>query len=131
VWGALLVVLRGGRRPGSRRILAGLLLGLTVWDLLTFAPNHNTYVPASALQPHSPVIAALKTRPGFWRLLAHDSPGPLLVPNEARLYGVSDVQGYDSLHLARYEDFWAAADPGVAGGGYFNVVVRPQRYTDC
>jgi hypothetical protein len=130
-WGMALLILRGDHRRHGRAALAILLLGLTIVDLLTYAPNYNTFVPAAALQFDSPGARLMRSNPGPWRMQAVDSGGPLFVPNTATLYGLPDVAGYDSLHLARYEQFWAAAAPQLARPGYanyFNVIFRPQGY---
>jgi hypothetical protein len=70
--------------------------------------------------------------PGSGRMMAPDAPGITFPPNEATIYGLQDVQGYDAVHLARYEAYWAASEPALAAGSqanYFNVVLRPQNYT--
>ncbi|HMA33392.1 MAG TPA: YfhO family protein [Chloroflexia bacterium] len=126
VWAGAVLVLRGDRRWWGHAALAGGLLGLTVVDLLTYAPGYNTYVRPEALQLRAPAADVMRADPGLWRMMAPDAPGAMFVPNTARLYGLHDVQGYDSLHLARYEAFWAAADPQVGTGAYFNVMIRPQ-----
>jgi hypothetical protein len=131
LWGIALLILRGDYWRRGRGALAILLLGLTIADLLTYAPNYNTFVPAAALQFDSPGARLMRSDPGIWRMQAVDAGGALFVPNTATLYGLPDVAGYDSLHLARYEAFWAAADPTVTGPGYanyFNVIFRPQGY---
>lgn len=62
-----------------------------------------------------------------------DSPGPVFNPNSQNLYGFYSVDGYDSLHSSRLDDFWGAVDPTVQpvirGNPYSNVFVRPQAYT--
>jgi hypothetical protein len=65
-------------------------------------------------------------------MIAPDAPGATFPPSEAVLYGLHDVQGYDSLHLARYEAYWAAGEPALGTGtqaNYFNVMMRPQNNT--
>ncbi len=128
LWAGALVVLRGDRWQAGHATLAGGLLGLTVVDLLTYAPGYNTYVAPATLQPQAPVAGVLHADPGLWRMLAADTPLPMLVPNMATLFGLHDVQGYDSLPLAHYTTFWAASDPHAAPATYFNVMIRPQNY---
>ena len=57
---------------------------------------------------------------------------PAFVPNVQLLYSFQSVAGYDSLHTARYEDFWAAVDPTVRPVGtstpYADVFIRPQAH---
>ena len=130
-WGIALLILRGNVWRRGRAALAILILGLTIADLLTYAPNYNTFVPAATLQFDSPGARLMRSDPGLWRMQAVDAGGALFVPNTATLYGLPDVAGYDSLHLARYEAFWAAADPQLtdpAYANYFNVIFRPQGY---
>ncbi len=129
VWAGAAVALRGGRGPRAGALLGGTLLALTAGDLLTYAPGYNTYVRPDQILPRSPAAAVMRAGSPPARLIAPDSPNPLFVPNESVLYGLQDVAGYDSLHLARYEEFWAAADPSVTQGGYFNAMIRPRVYT--
>ncbi len=131
-WGLATLALRGDRRRWGRAVLAGGLLGLTGVDLLTYAPDYNTYVTPAALQPQAAAADLMRDGAGGGRMMAPDAPGIMFPPSEAILYGLHDVQGYDSLHLARYEAYWAAAEPTLGGGtaaNYFNVMLRPQNYT--
>ena len=130
-WGVLLLLLRGDRWQSGRAALAALLIGLVGFDLLTYAPGYNTYVRLEALRFESEVADVMLADKGQWRMMAPDEPAPMFPPNSAALYGLNDVQGAESLHLARYEEFWAAADPALAEGGYFNVVFRPQSYSSA
>ncbi len=129
LWAVGVVALRGGRWWWGRAVLAGVALGIMVVDLLTYASGYNTYVPASTLSPHVQAVDVMKGDAGQWRMMAPDAPVPMFVPNMATLFGMTDVQGYDSLHLKRYEDYWAAVEPAIKQGGYFNVMIRPQNYT--
>ncbi len=132
LWGLATLALRGDRRRWGRAVLAGGLLGLTGVDLLTYAPDYNTYSPPSALQPQAPAADAMRDGAGGGRMMAPDAPGAMFPPSEALLYGLHDVQGYDALHLARYEAYWAAGEPTLRQGtvaNYFNVMIRPQNYT--
>jgi hypothetical protein len=132
LWALATLALRGNRQRGRRAVLAGGLLGLTAVDLLTYAPNYNTYVAPAALQPQHPAADVMHEGPGGGRMMAPDAPGATFPPSEAVLYGLHDVQGYDSLHLARYEAYWAAGEPALGTGtqaNYFNVMMRPQNYT--
>jgi hypothetical protein len=132
LWALATLALRGDRQGWRRAVLAGGLIGLTAVDLLTYAPNYNTYVAPAALQPQHPAADAMREGPGGGRMIAPDAPGATFPPSEAVLYGLHDVQGYDSLHLARYEAYWAAGEPALGTGtqaNYFNVMLRPQNYT--
>ncbi len=127
-WVAGVLFRRGGVSPRSTLALKLLVACLTVADLLTYAPEYNSYAQPDALEPHSPSADFLHADKGLWRIMAPDAPNPMYPPNMALLYGLQDVQGYSSLHLARYEDYWAAADPKIRESGYFNVMMRPQNY---
>ncbi len=130
-WAGAVVLLRGDRRPQTRLLLTGLLIALTGWDLLTYEPDFNTYVDPATLRPHSPTADLIRRDPTGSRVMAPDIQGPNFVPNSAILYGLHDVQGYDSLHLTRYEAYWAAADPTIHGNGYFDVFLRPQNFVSA
>ncbi|MDQ2810036.1 MAG: YfhO family protein, partial [Chloroflexota bacterium] len=127
-WAGAVLLLRGSRGPQTRLLLMGLLIALTGGDLLTYNPDYNTYVDPATLTPHSPTADLIRRDPTGSRLMAPDVQGPNFVPNSAILYGLHDVQGYDSLHLTRYEAYWAAADPTVRGNSYFDVFLRPQNF---
>ena len=125
-WAGATLLLRRTQRPQARLLLTGLLIALTGGDLLTYNPDYNTYVDPATLTPHAPTADLIRRDPLGSRMMAPDVQGPNFVPNSAILYGLHDVQGYDSLHLSRYEAYWAAADPTVHGNGYFDVFMRPQ-----
>jgi membrane protein YfhO len=131
LWVAVVLIVRGRGYAWGPLVLGGLVLGLTVIDLLTYGPSYNTYVPAAALHVDAPGADLLKRDPDPWRVISVDAPNALFPPNTALLYGLHDVAGYDSLHLTRYEQFWAAADPHLGQSGYtnyFNAIFRPQSY---
>ncbi len=46
----------------------------------------------------------------------------LLVNNAASHYGVQDVQGYDAIHLARYDEYMAALNERTQNRHFSNVV---------
>jgi hypothetical protein len=131
LWGVAVLAARGGRSAPMRAALAGALLLVSAGDLLTYAPNYNTYVAPETLLPRARATNIIKADPDLGRVITTDHPGPVLIPNTATLYGVRDVQGYDSLHLASYDDFWLAADPSLSAGSYFNVIFRPQAYASA
>lgn len=125
---ALILRVRGWRF--SQAILGGTLLAILSYDLLTYAPGYNTYVRPEALQFHARVADVMRSDPEPWRMMTHDTGKETFPPNMSILYGLHDVQGYDSLHLARYDEYWAAADNSSQGNqNYFGVFVRPQNYS--
>ncbi len=131
VWAGAVVLVRGDRSRQGRLLLTALIIGLTGWDLLTYEPDFNTYVDSATLTPHSSTVNRIQHIPSLDRVMAPDVSGPNFVPNSGVLYGLHDVQGYDSLHLTRYDTYWAAADPTIHGNGYFDVFLRPQNFTSA
>jgi hypothetical protein len=140
VWAIALLLLQRdrvvGRRPMSeqraivgRPLLAALLIVITVFDLLTYAPGYNTYSSPDELNVRAPSADAMRADAAMWRMMAPDDPYPIYPPNSSELYGLPDVQGYDSLHFQRYEEFWAPVEPEIQHQTtYFNTILRPQNY---
>jgi hypothetical protein len=120
----------GGGVAWRRAMLAGILIVITAIDLLSYAPNYNTYASPDTLYPHSAAADLLRSDPGLWRIIAPDAPAITFPPNSSTLYGLHDVQGYDSLHFQRYDNYWAAVDKSASSNAsdYFNVQLRPQSY---
>lgn len=119
--------------PSIRAALPLLLTLLVAADLITSVPGYNSFVSPDALVPVTPALLWLRAQPGNGRLLGLDAGGVTFNPNTQMLYGFSSVEGYDSLHTRRYEEFWGAVDaqvrPVARGNPYSNVSVRPQAYT--
>lgn len=114
----------------TQTALAAVLLIIISFDLLTYAPGYNTYVRPEALQFNAQVANVMRSDAGLWRMMTHDTTRETFPPNTALLYGLHDVQGYDALHITRYDDYWAAADDTSQGGNsYFGVASRPQNYS--
>jgi hypothetical protein len=111
------------------------ILVIMLADVATVAPGYNTFVEPGDLLPKSPAVAWLQSQPAGGRImgLGVNTTLPTFVPNSDLLYGLQSVAGYDSLHTARYEDFWASVDPSVrpvnTSTPYANVFVRPQVYS--
>ncbi len=110
-----------------------LLLALGVAaDLLTAVPGYNSFVSPDALMPAAPALDWLRTQPGNGRVLGIDATGVTFNPNTQMLFSFPSVEGYDSLHTRRYEEFWGAVDaqvrPVARGNPYSNVSIRPQAY---
>ncbi|HUS16961.1 MAG TPA: hypothetical protein VM536_18335, partial [Chloroflexia bacterium] len=129
IWFLAVGMLRGSSTPRRRAVLAGGIIGLLFVDMLTYAPDYNTYVAPAELTVQSGAANAIHQNPEMGRIIAVDNPLPLFVPNSATLFGLSDVQGYDSFHLTRYQDFWYPH--GAPDAGYFNVIFRPQLYNSA
>jgi hypothetical protein len=139
---ALLIILRGHSNSGQATkgcaqrapFLVAIVVCL-VADLLIVAPTYNTYTAAEDIAPSAPSVEWLKSNASDGRAMALgvNKQPPTLVPNVQMLYAFQALSGYDSLHTARYEEYWGAVDPNVTpsqpGVPYSNVFVRPQVYT--
>jgi hypothetical protein len=122
-------------RRGVENFTGVAIIVLLIADLLTVAPDYSSYVAPDKLMPEAPSVTWLKSNADLERTISlgvREQP-PTLVPNVQMLYGFQSVSGYDSLHTARYEEFWGAVDPSVRPSGpstpYANVFVRPQAYS--
>jgi hypothetical protein len=129
LWLGLTLALRGGQTARGRTALLAVPLVLSMADLASALPDYNSYVSPAMLNLDAPSAAAMRADASPWRMLAVDTPSVNYVPNTTLLYGLPTVQGYDSLHLTRYESYWAAADPTIRQTGYFGAMMRPQAYT--
>lgn len=124
---------RALQRATVARVAALVALGVLVVDLLTMVPGYNTFTPEEELIPAAPSVAWLKAQAPGGRVMGVDSAEVTFNPNTQSLYGFGSVNGYDSFHWRRYEEYWGAVDPSVRSQGgsnvYSNVFFRPQAYT--
>ena len=97
---------------GRLNSAAPLAVGLVVFDLFWAGTAANPTAPASAVYPATPGIKVLQAQAGherifpvnkFWSLYA--APPVVLPPNGAMVFGLRDVQGYDSLLTKQYKEF--------------------------
>ena len=122
------------RRNLPRYLLLLVPFALAV-DLLSALPGYTPYVDPGAVLPSTPSIAWLKQQPGQWRVMglggtAADASTPAFVPNSQLLFGLPSVDGYDSLHPRRYDEYWNLVEGSKQEPGpYANVFVRPQAYS--
>lgn len=116
---ALLVwlTLRGSLSQPALRVLLVALVGL---DLLTASLNLNTLL-ARQVYPRTALIDYLVKNTGDqrimpvnrrWSIDPDHPPDAVLPPNAATVYGLDDVQGYDSLFTGRYMQYAASMDGG-------------------
>lgn len=127
------------RRYGvlSRGAFGVLAVALAVSDLFAFGINYNPTCPRSEVYPKTKLTTELQrlTRNGEriapinpeWSLF--ETPRAILPPNAAMVYGLHDVQGYDSLFTRAYQHRLAqieGVDPSPPENGNM-VLVR--RYT--
>jgi hypothetical protein len=115
------------RRQLSLGMAQGLLLLLLVFDLFLFGIDYNPTAPRSAIYPVTPTIRYLQQHAGSERIMPLYShwglrkfPEAILPPNAATVYGLYDVQGYDSIYLAGYRQLLAQVeghDPSPEANG--------------
>ena len=91
-----------GRRPPA--VADAALVYLVLQRFLEMRETYPT-LPASALAPSLPTLAALPLQSGEPSRIVASAGG--FRPNAAALYGVEDVRGYESLVLDRFADTYA------------------------
>jgi len=116
---ALLLVGLLVARVGPARLLAGLVIGLTAFDLLWFCGSYNRSFDLAQVQPTADLLrelppgatsdqlfpitrqtAFLQGQPGPFRI--HGADYEALPANLAGAFGLEDVRGYLSLYSERY-----------------------------
>lgn len=116
------------RTAASRHAALGLLLIATIADLFSFGMRYYLVAPPQQVYPSTALTDFLRehsSRGGRIMPLAQswglaDFPRAVLAPNSAMVYGLCDVEGYDSLYLARYRSVMAAVegrDPSPLANG--------------
>lgn len=93
---------RGGINP---ILIKGAIFVVVSFDLLYFGMKYNPMTPKEWLFPKTPSLSFLTDKldkePPF-RIVAF---GRILPPNTNLIYRLQSVEGYESLHSARYHDF--------------------------
>ncbi len=117
--GAAAAVWLHGRGSLSTPRLGGALVALTAIDLLAAGYGFNRTAPIAAVYPVTPLIAFLQAHNSEGRIMPlnkrwpqYSPPLAILPPNAATVYGLDDVQGYDSLLTGQYFAFAGAMDGG-------------------
>jgi len=97
---------------GTLPIAAPLALLLAAADLFLAGIQINPTAPPQAVYPVTPGIAFVRARVGHERIFPvnqewslYKPPPAVLPPNAAMVYGLRDVQGYDSLFPGQYKAF--------------------------
>ena len=104
-------VLRALPRPAWRTAAASAAIVLGALDLLGFGRALLTTAEPGAVYPEPGAVRFLRQQPGLWRVLG----GEAFPPNSLSVYGLQDVQGYESLFPRRYKELLTVADASVAG----------------
>ncbi len=116
VWGVAALVARARHAPA---LVPAVALTVTAAELFVWGMGFNPTGPRRDLYAQTQSIRALRDVAGGGRILGvsdrdgwrlrsvHDVAFP---PNSALVYGLRDVQGYDSLHTMRYRRFAEALE---------------------
>jgi hypothetical protein len=87
-------------------------LFLVACDLISINYGYNPVVAPSEVYPVTPTIAWLQQNAGYDRIMPVNNhwsitraPDTFLPPNGATVYGLFDLQGYDSLQTKSYKQF--------------------------
>jgi len=107
--GVLLAMAAGRWRRGW---MAALPIGLVIVDLFLANLNYNPTAAPEEVYPSTQAIATLREKAGHDRILPVNNnwsfTGPrnaVLPPNGAMVFGLRDVQGYDSLFPGQYKTY--------------------------
>lgn len=114
-WGLLMVslLLTGSYllRFLSRKTFSTLAIGLLVADLFAAGINYNPTCDRAKVYPRTGLTDRLKKIARNERIAPinptwslFQTPDAILPPNSAMVYGLYDVQGYDSLYTREYKD---------------------------
>jgi hypothetical protein len=106
----VLVLYTAGQLP--KGFFAFLAVSVIVADLFTFGIGFNPVSKVKDVYPQTKLTAWLTKNAGQTRLMPinphwslEENPGAILPPNAATVYGLFDVQGYDSLFYRNYKEF--------------------------
>jgi hypothetical protein len=110
--------------PPTRRRITAPILALLVIDLFSTGIQTNPTAPPSAVYPETPALRYLRANLGHERIFPvnqrwslYTAPPAVLPPNAGMVYGLHDVQGYDSLFTGQYKAFANTfARPNAFGG---------------
>jgi hypothetical protein len=109
--GTALLLLRGAARM-SRKMFTILAITLLVADLFAFGMGYNPVCSRDVVSQQNPAVEHLRSVAGDERIMPlnpswslYNTPPAVWPPNASMLYGLYDVQGYDSLYTRYYKDF--------------------------
>ena len=116
VYAALLLasgglILAAATRRIGRRVFSVLAVLLTAADLFAFGIAFNATCDRAMVYPDTPLTDRLRDAAKHRRIAPinprwslYRTPDAILPPNAAMVYGLYDVQGYDSLYTRTYKD---------------------------
>jgi hypothetical protein len=114
-------------RPGAFQAALAVLVAVSVGDLFAFGMRCYLTAPREDVYPATEITSYLRGHARAGRIMPlyrswgfAEFPSAVLPPNAATVYGLHDVEGYDSLYLARYRSVIAAVegqDPSPAANG--------------
>ncbi len=100
----------------NKKLFAGVIVALVAADLFAFGMNYNPTCDRAKVYPDTDLTRFLQTNSGDARIAPINNswslyavPKAILPPNAAMVYGLNDLQGYDSLFAKPYKDRIAAA----------------------
>ncbi|MFL5806070.1 MAG: YfhO family protein [Roseiflexaceae bacterium] len=97
---------------GLARAKAAVLLGLTAFDLMSFAAVYNPTIDPAVLERVPPSVAFLRRDPALFRVASfidHYSIEPDIAQDQLAIswsiaYGIEEINGFNSLQPRRYTD---------------------------
>jgi len=109
------------------KLLVGLLLLITVFDLFRFGWKFEPFTKKEYLYPSTTITTFLQNQKGQFRIMATD-PG-ILPPNFSVMYSIQTLDGYDPLYLQRYGELMVASGrsmPDISTPFGFNRIITPE-----
>ncbi|MEK7570652.1 MAG: YfhO family protein [Patescibacteria group bacterium] len=117
------------KHRGVRQVLVGILLVITIVDLLRFGNKFTPFTDAAYLFPKTKILSFLQEQQSYPRIMTTDDR--ILPANFSVMYGLFGVDGYDPLYLQRYGELLAAIKrdrPDIAPPFGFNRIVSLHNY---
>lgn len=110
-------------------LFVGVLIVITVFDLLHFGEKFTPFTNREYLFPSTKTIEFLQKNVGNYRIMSTDSR--ILPPNFSIIYRLQSIEGYDPLYLQRYAELIAASErgkPNIDPPFGFNRIITPHNY---
>ena len=140
---AIILVWQLARFKLARPVLIDLLIGLTIIELVWYAPPFlatiDAITPVATVDVVPRSIEALRTEPMLWRVLTDESTFPSLpamrgslFPNTALIYGWQSALGFSSLAFRAHSAFLADLTPtmvNLLGVRYLMIPLEPRPLT--